>query len=182
MDHCLKTAFKVFLETGGLSATARFLNTNGHSLKRTVQGGNSSGRSGIFTIGNLDGILQNKAYIGIRRFKSQNGTAKEVKACWPAIIDKVTFERVQAELSKRHECKRKPESENRYPFLLTGLVRCASCGAQWVENQPTETVARFPIMSTAGPQDENPRPFKKFATVALFAFKLKKLSLLCGMK
>jgi len=130
--NVVREAFRAFLETGGLSLAAKRLNAQGHRLRREVQGGYKRARLGHFTVGNLEWILRNKAYIGVRRYRGLNGKEKETTACWPAILDWATFDRVQRELSKRESCKKKPEAMNRYPFLLTGLVHCSNCGAHMI--------------------------------------------------
>lgn len=127
----VRFAFETFLKLGGITQTARALNLAGHRLKRETQGGSHRPRLGIFTAGSLEWILRNKAYIGVRTYQSR-GKEKETQACWPAIIDAQVFQRVQVELDARQACRRKPESENRYPYLLTGLVHCGSCGAHLV--------------------------------------------------
>ncbi len=57
--------------------------------------------------------------------------AKESKATWPAIVDEDIFNRVQKHLRENH-CRKKPESEHRYPYQLTGLVNCSACGERMI--------------------------------------------------
>jgi hypothetical protein len=171
----VRLAYKTFLETGGISATAKFLNTRGYCMKKETQGGNSAGRSGVFTVVNLDGILRNKAYIGIRRYKSANGSAKEVKACWPAIVDIELFQSVQNELKKKEECKRKPESENRYPFLLTGLVRCASCNAHMIGKSAHGNSGKVPYYEHGWAARMQSVTLKKVCDCKPFRLQAKKL-------
>lgn len=171
----VRLAYKTFLETGGISATAKFLNTNGYRMKKETQGGNSAGRSGVFTVVNIDGILRNKAYIGIRRYKSANGSVKEVNACWPAILDHELFQSVQNELKKKEECKRKPESENRYPFLLTGLVRCASCNAHMIGKSAHGNSGKIPYYEHGWAARMQSVTLKKVCDCKPFRLQAKKL-------
>ena len=119
-------AFKAFLREGTLSAAARWLNENGHWLRKRTEGGGSKPRNGYFTFQNLYKLLKSPAYIGLKRFKAK-GEWKEVKAVWEPITDERTFYKVQALLKKNCGAK-KAKSPNRYPFLLTGLVFCKACG------------------------------------------------------
>jgi len=71
-------------------------------------------------------ILRNKTYVGIRTYKDGENTM-EVKGCWEPIVDANTFNRVQILLSKNKSAK-KPHSEKRFPYLLTGFTFCVKCG------------------------------------------------------
>jgi DNA invertase Pin-like site-specific DNA recombinase len=63
-------------------------------------------------------LLKNRAYLGeARQGKHVNADAH------PALVDVETFDAVQA-LSRRAEPRPDPQGD----YLLTGLVRCASCG------------------------------------------------------
>jgi len=64
-----------------------------------MEGGGRFKRVGHFTVDNLQAILRNKAYIGVKIY-SVKGEQKETKAVWPAIIDEVTFQRVGKILDK----------------------------------------------------------------------------------
>lgn len=121
----VKVVFKAFLDQGTLSSACLWLNGNNYSLKKQMQG---SGwvRAGQFKADTLHKMLTNKCYIGVKVFKTKEGI-KNAKACWDAIIDEVTFARVQERLSKNH-CAKKPESVERYPFLLTEVIYCGVCG------------------------------------------------------
>ena len=123
----VKALFAAFLSEGTLSRAARFMNQNGFKLKGKVEGsGESKPRLGHFTIQNTYDILKNPIYAGIKRFKN-NGEVKEVKACWEAIVDPMTFDRAQR-LLKTNVSRKRPDYPNRYPFLLSGLVKCLECG------------------------------------------------------
>lgn len=121
----VKTAFKAYLDHGTLSSACQWLNDNGFHIRRQMQG---SGwvRAGHFKVDTLHTFLTNKSYIGVKVFKTKEGK-KEAKAVWNAIIDDVTFQRVQEKLTKNH-CAKKPESFERYPFLLTEIIYCGVCG------------------------------------------------------
>ena len=122
----VRAAFRFFLQEGSLTQAAKRLNQDGYRLTRNTQGGGYRPRLGHFTIGNLHTILRNKAYLGVRVYQVKAQT-KEARASWEAIIDADTFERAQELLRKNH-CRKKPDSPQRYPFLLSGLTFCSTCG------------------------------------------------------
>lgn len=121
----VKMAFKAFLCKGTLSSACQWLNENSYRTKKQMTG-SGWGRAGIFKVDTLHKMLTNKTYIGVKVFKTKEGV-KTAKACWDAIIEEVTFARVQERLSKNHRAK-KPESAVRYPFLLTEVIYCGVCG------------------------------------------------------
>ncbi|MFM8314793.1 MAG: recombinase family protein, partial [Deltaproteobacteria bacterium] len=122
----VRAAFKTFLEEGCLSKAGLSLNNRGYKLPRRRENGNRRARLGHFTIENLHDILKNPAYMGKRR-AIINEEPKLVKAVWEPIISETTFNRVQAILKKNHRRYKSP-SEGRYPYQLSGLLFCKSCG------------------------------------------------------
>ena len=120
----VKRVFDVFLEKKTLAETAKTLNESGDQFSKYKHGGKP--RLGIFTIENIQHVLRNKSYLGIRVYRSQ-GKKAECKAVWPAIIERDSFDLVQEILDKNHG-RYKPHSEKRYPYLLSGLLYCGTCG------------------------------------------------------
>ncbi len=116
--------FRTFLKEQTLAATAKCLNAEGMKLPKRVRGGGSI-RSKVIRFDSVYKILRNKAYVGVRVFNTKNGKS-EVPALWDPIVDLVTFKRVQ-KILKDNCCRRKTHN-NRYPYILTGLVRCKECG------------------------------------------------------
>lgn len=92
--------------------------TNKHGIEK---GGKA------FSVDTLQSLLTNKAYIGIKELWHKDGSLEEIKAVWPAIIDKDIFHKVQERLAKNKN-RYKPESWKVYPFPLTELVQCGECG------------------------------------------------------
>lgn len=121
----VKMAFKAFLDQGTLSSACLWLNNHGYSLRKQREGSGWM-RAGHFKVDTLHKILTNKSYIGVKVFKTKDGF-KESKAAWNPIIDEMTFNRVQEKLSKNFK-RKKPESVNRYPFILTEVLSCGACG------------------------------------------------------
>ncbi len=125
----VRAAFKALIEQGSVSKTAKYLNSHGYTFHAELRGGGCRPRMKEFTITSLAYLLTNPAYIGVRRYKAGK-EFKEAPANWKPIIDEKTFEIAQTII--REMKKRKPEAESRYPFLLTGKVKCAECGAAMV--------------------------------------------------
>jgi site-specific DNA recombinase len=122
----VKTVFKTYPLEGSLSLTAKWLNANGYRFERMTQGGGNKPRLGHFTIQNVEDILKNKAYIGVKNFQ-QRGETLEAKAVWEPIIARDYFERIQKQLTA-NKGRLKPDSFKTYPYLLSGLVTCGQCG------------------------------------------------------
>ena len=123
----VRLAFETFLKEGSLSRTARWLNDNGYKSKAHLEGGGSRMRLGHFTVDNLQLLLRNKTYIGVKVFR-QKGELKETKAVWDAIVDETVFHRVNEMLTKNKN-KLKPINEKtKHPYILSGVAFCMTCG------------------------------------------------------
>lgn len=122
----VRACFKYFLNHEGLTQAARALNNDGYRCERLKRGGGKP-RLDYFTTGNLHHILRNKSYKGVRVYE-ERGEVFETKAVWDAIVDARTFDRVGKILEKNHR-RKKPHKENRYPYLLTGMIFCKKCGS-----------------------------------------------------
>lgn len=127
MANVIRECFRVFLKEGCLSHAAKYLNDQGLTLQKQNEGGGGFKRLGYFTVDNLQGILRQKAYVGIKTY-THRGEKKETKAVWPAIIDDVTFARVNKQLDE-NKSKYKPFKQGKFPYLLTGLMFCKCCGS-----------------------------------------------------
>ncbi len=122
----VKKVFEVFLEQETLLKTAKFLNEQGFRLPRKIEGGGQKQRLDFFTVDNVHHILRNKTYIAVRDYQ-QNGETKEAIAVWEALVEKSVFEKAQQILTANRSA-RKPFTKKRYPYLLSGLVKCERCG------------------------------------------------------
>jgi DNA invertase Pin-like site-specific DNA recombinase len=124
----VRDMFKTFLEEGVVSAAGKKLNSKKYPIPKKRAAGGSSPRLGYFTVGNMYRLLTNPTFIGVRTF-SVNGVEQNSKACWDPIIDEDTFHKAQALLKKNHRCN-KTAMNSRFPFLLSGLVACGTCGGR----------------------------------------------------
>lgn len=120
----VKLFFQTFLKEQTLAATAKHLNAQGVKIPRQVRGGGSI-RAKVIRFDSIYRLLKNKAYLGIRVFRTKKGW-EEVPALWEPIIDEVTFERVQKILVTN--CSRRKTHNNKFPFTLTGILECKECG------------------------------------------------------
>lgn len=140
MAEVVKEAFAAFLREGSLSPAAKWLNDNSYRLRKDLEGGGRLKRVGHFTVDNLQAILRQKAYIGIKSFTVKD-EAHEAKAVWPAIIDEVPFARIGKILTDNRQ-RLKPHKANKLPYLLTGLTCCAKCGDIMVGKSATGNVGK----------------------------------------
>ena len=121
----VRAAFQAFLDNESLSTASKWLNENGFKLRKQMDNGGKF-RLGHFMVDTLHHILTNKAYVGVRVYKTKEGK-KECKAVWDAIVDERTFVKVQEKLHKNLS-KKKPHSPQRYPYILSGIISCGVCG------------------------------------------------------
>lgn len=123
----VRIAFDAFLREGSLSRAARWLNENNHKAKAHHQGGGSRMRIGHFTVDNLQRIIRNKAYIGIKTY-SHKGKTKEAKSIWEPIVDEAIFHRANEKLTKNHSKLKPLTKHSKHPYLLSGVCFCMKCG------------------------------------------------------
>lgn len=120
----VRLLFDKFLELGTLTKTAQWFNLNGYQSFHFDHQNHK--KLGLFTIENLQYILRNKAYVGTRAYRIA-GKSGQAKATWEPIIEPEKFNLVQEILSKNKN-RFKPHTQNRYPYLLSGLTTCGVCG------------------------------------------------------
>lgn len=136
----VRTIFKTFLKTGSRAKTVQQLNVLG--IQPKVNGDGRTERK--WTSQSLGYLLNSSAYIGKHEVNRRNKSADQstlkpsaryqlVKAAWPAIIDEETFDQAHKllEEAKRLERVRLKDASAR-TYLLTGLLRCGTCGAPLV--------------------------------------------------
>lgn len=128
MVETVRVAFDAFLREGCLAHAAKWLNDKGYAMRKQTEGGGRFRRVGHFTVDNLQAMLRNKAYLGIKVYHHK-GEPKEVKAVWPPIIDESVFRRT-GEILDQNRSRFKPHKEGRMPYLFSGVVFCKSCYSQ----------------------------------------------------
>jgi hypothetical protein len=123
----VRVAFEAFLREGCLSKAARWLNDNGYKAKVHLEGGGSLMRIGHFTVDNLQKMLRNKIYIGVKSYRHK-GIDMEVKAVWEGIVDETIFYRANEKLTKNRSRLKPITDQSRHPYLLSGVAFCMTCG------------------------------------------------------
>ncbi len=139
----VRVAFDAFLREGCLSKAARWLNDNGHKAKAHLEGGGSRMRVGHFTVDNLQKMLRNKTYIGVKSYQ-QKGEWKEVKAVWDGIVDEAIFQRANDKLTKNRSRLKPITDQKRHPYLLSGVAFCMTCGDHMPGKSATGRNGKFP--------------------------------------
>lgn len=147
MAEMVRAAFTAFLREGSLSRGAKWLNDNGYRIKKQREGGGSFKRVGHFTVDNLQALLRNKVYIGVKVY-SYRGEVREAKAVWPSIIDEGTFHRIGKILDK-NKSRFKPTKENRRPYLLSGITHCQTCASFMPGKSATGNSGKVPYYEHA---------------------------------
>gem|GEM_PF-153203 len=115
----VRKIYRMYLEFGfGLIELARKLNNSGYRTRNNVKWRKSS----------LYKILTNKVYLGYTVWSGQIRKGEH-----EAIIDKFTFDAVQQKLRENCNCPPRQVSSTHF---LTGLIKCAKCGARMFVTRP----------------------------------------------
>lgn len=147
MAEVVQAAYTAFLREGSLARAAIWLNDKGYRLKKYREGGGSFKRVGHFTVDNLQALLRNKVYIGVKVY-TYRGEQREAKAVWPSIIDEGTFHRIGKILDK-NKSRFKPTKENRRPYLLSGITHCQTCSSFMPGKSATGNSGKVPYYEHA---------------------------------
>jgi DNA invertase Pin-like site-specific DNA recombinase len=120
----VRDVFDHYLEGKGLRAIAHHLNREGLTYRKSRK----------FTSGLVHQILTCEAYAGTHYFNRTNAKTKQrkdpsewVNFATPEIIERDTFDNVQARLKARRPSRTPPRIVNG-PTLLTGIAKCGTCG------------------------------------------------------
>ena len=135
----VRMIFNEFLKQGSVAKTRSFLNDSGYRMKTFVTQDERQGGGHLWTDTTLHTLLTNAKYLGkveinkINRFKDQADLLESEKyrvvpATWPAIVDELTYNRVQEMLI--HNCRF--GKKHNHVYLLSGLLRCGSCGEELI--------------------------------------------------
>ena len=118
----------------GMKAIARKLNDLGHRTRNVKR----QDKSGLFTTGYIEKILNNETYAGTAYYNqtdSKTGEARP-KSDWvavdvPALVTRERWNRAQ-QLRAERDPKKTPPRRTTNDVLLSGLVHCAACGRPMV--------------------------------------------------
>ncbi len=125
----VRLIYRLALEGDGMSGPLGVKNITNHLNARRI----FTRDGGRWGVGQLHRILTRKTYIGEHEF-NKRGKTKELKPVSevvsvevPPLIDRATFDAVQAHLRSRNP-KVMPARVVSGPTLLTGICFCADCG------------------------------------------------------
>jgi len=120
--------FRLYLELGSLIPVIEELDRRDWRMKAWITREGRTRGGAKFRKNTLHNLLTNVAYTGRILFEGEIYPAEH-----PAIVADESFNRVQEQLkvNKRHGGKR---VRNKHGALLTGLVRCGSCGVAMVHS------------------------------------------------
>ena len=138
--NAVKAAFLAMIREGSIAAAAKWLNLNAFKFSGPTRASGSKKRLNHFNVSNLRYLLNNRIYMGIRRYQLPTGKFQDAKSAWPSIIDEETFALTQEAL--KNSKKVKIMKHNRYPYLLSGKVACAQCGQNMVAKSATGNSGR----------------------------------------
>jgi hypothetical protein len=123
----VRKGFEVFVKEHSISETAKWLNANGYRYKTSRSGG--KGRLGYFTFPNLDRVLRNRAYVGVKTYLVQ-GKPMEAKAVWEPLVAEHTFCKAQEILDRVYGSPKYGEKISFYP-LRPLAMRTVRRGSRW---------------------------------------------------
>ncbi len=135
----VRKVFKLFLTEGTVGKTLKAL--EGSGIKPKAHPGRAYKRvnNGDWSRSTLYQLLRNPAYIGTREINKKNEGKDadhlqpyqryhKVKATWPAIVDDITFAKVQKALDEIQRLERERLSHaHERPYIATGLLFCKEC-------------------------------------------------------
>ena len=130
----VRVIFDEYLQRQSLLSVAQELNRRGWRRKSwiTKDGKVRLGKS--WDKGNLHRLLTDSVYAGLQKLGGET-----FKADHPALVSRVTFDRVQRILDD-NRLSAGSGHRNRHGALLRGLLRCASCGSAmshgWTKRGP----------------------------------------------
>lgn len=130
----IRKIFSLYISGHGLLDIADILNKSGYTTKK----GNPFGKNSIYE------ILSNQKYIGTytfnKAYRHDRHTKRDdtiiIEDVLPAIISKEDFEKVK-EIRKGH--KKSGEFKAKKLYLLSGLIVCGKCGANYTGRTSVKT-------------------------------------------
>ena len=137
----VREIFRIFLEEATCSKAADRLNEKGPYRKTKSYKADEIVKTEKWSRTTLQVFLRNPVYAGLREVNRRNKAKSPeslreferyalVKASWAPIVNDVTWKTVQESLDFAQEKARaRISTKERRDYLLTGILRCAECGA-----------------------------------------------------
>ncbi|MCK6530787.1 recombinase family protein, partial [Myxococcota bacterium] len=119
----VRAAFEKMLEFRSSREVAKWLNSQGYRQKRYASRRRGDKGERTFSPPVVVHMLQDRRYLGEVRHAGQFFPGRH-----DAIVDSVTFERVQQTLDGNRQGQKALAPAAEHHFLLTGMLTCGSCG------------------------------------------------------
>ncbi|MCB0343342.1 MAG: recombinase family protein, partial [Bdellovibrionales bacterium] len=136
----VREIFQIYLREGSLAKAMVKINELGIKPKQRTKRKSSQ----EWNVKNLNQILRNKTYIGMRevnsKYRNEDPSMLKpfqkysvVKASWPGIVDPDVFSEVQQLLDESSKLERDRLSKSvQNVYWLSGVIRCPDCGKSYV--------------------------------------------------
>lgn len=119
----VREIFELYLKTGSMGEVVKQLDQRGWTKKCYVTKAGKASGGGPFSENVVHRILRNPLYTGAVPYKG-----KQYEGEHEAIIEKETFDRVQAQLASK-QCGRGKRRRRNFDYLLQGVIYC-QCGCK----------------------------------------------------
>jgi site-specific DNA recombinase len=125
--------FDTYLELGSIKETVDTLNRQGYRTKSYTSRRGNHHPGSKFTVGSLQYVLKNEAYIGKKEViqSTESGEVRVlVDAVWPPIVTEQKFQEVQQLMADNGQTHHSGASSVQHVYTLSGLVHCKRCGSK----------------------------------------------------
>lgn len=136
----VRMIFRMYADGFTISQIVKKLNEQGYRTRKGKP----------FTKNSFSGLLSNKKYIGIYTYNNE----VEIEGGVPALIDKETFDKVQARREKNKKASARGKAL--VDYLLTGKLYCGECGSLMAGESTKKGDVRYHYYSCS-----NRKRFKK---------------------
>ena len=148
--------FNTYLNEKSISKVTRNINSKGFRSKFHPTKTNKKIGGKEFIITNTSYILTNPIYIGLIKHNKNTYQGQH-----ESIVDKDVFDKVQEILGKNRKTFTSPH-QNKYNFLLQGLVKCGECGSVMSSHYSVNPVRELrPLTVSADSGFKSPSAYKK---------------------
>jgi len=155
----VRRIFRLFLRLGSAMKVAETLNAEGHRTKTWMTKAGKVREGHAWDKGTVNRVLNNVKYLGQ---VSHRGTLYDGEH--EAIVDRRTWDRAHQVLATNHNA-RAANSRRKTPALLSGLIRCGTCGRSmgitWTRRRGKEY--RYYLCGKAAKQGYDQCPIKSVA-------------------
>jgi len=127
----IQFAFLTYIACGSIARTVAALNAAGYRTRAFTSRNGVEHPGGTFRISNVQYLLKNPAYIGMKDVSTRTGQGEEdrlVPAVWDAIIERDTFDEVQRLMTANAKTRTNQARQFQHVYVLSnGLLVCGEC-------------------------------------------------------